>query len=105
MPTSAPPFTIPPPVLDDDWEITSSGAATQAHSLDTCPAGSDGMEFQRRLDSSGPFASDTPGACTGVVTVGGICTIGLSYELRARWTLGGVPVSDWGNAGPVVCAF
>lgn len=93
-------FTLPAPVLDTDWAIENGGGSVFGDFiLLEFPTGADGIEFEVWLDPDGIHNI--------VVWIANPQTLiaeqddGTLVDVRARWTLAGVAVSDWSDTTQV----
>jgi hypothetical protein len=86
-------FTVEPPILDTEWAVETGGGSVFGDLISAPPAGADGIEFEDWIDPDGvhnivPWFAN-PQQLIAEQPDGEVVNV------KARWTLLGVAVSDW----------
>jgi hypothetical protein len=96
-----------PPPGDEQWDLTSNGIDGVDAVLigGVCIAGADGFELAANFNPMvDPDSADhDTAACAGTASVLGF-TGTDQVDGAIRWTLGGLPVSDWSTNKSVFIA-
>ncbi len=98
MPSS---FPLPPPTVDD-WNTFSNTLFVGAQS-GPCPEPATGLQTEARLVGTSDWSFPVDIDCDDAGTIV-MCTLGLTYEVRARWHDSmSAPLSDWSVFKTQVC--